>query len=218
MADKSALDMRQRFISSLSEADSPDTDTGPIQEDASARGWPGPFLRNHLGRVWQRGILLFAADFSPVLRRVKVGWAQLLSHSSSTHPPPCFTRFRVYRSHDTLWRVTAGIIAFVFKRLFHREPVAPPPPDSSQRPSINGQSVVEILYSSSQRERAIITCDVHGTYRVLTAFWDTSDWKQSSLAFWTEPAGSTFADTLDIARIRASEILGRLSSNKPENA
>ena len=61
-------------------------------------------------------------------------------------------------------------------------PEPPPPPDMASRPSIVGQTVVEVMYSPSHDIRGIITVDSTGLYRVCTEYWDTSDWDIARIA------------------------------------
>jgi hypothetical protein len=69
-----------------------------------------------------------------------------------------------------------------FRRFILGDFGPPPPPDLPHQPAITGQNVVEILYSTSKRERAVITCDLSGTYQIHIQFWDTSDWKAGHTA------------------------------------
>lgn len=95
---------------------------------------------------------------------------------------------------------------------------APPPkPDTSHRPTIIGQEVVEIIYSPSNYVRGIITRDSRGTYRVRTEFWDTGDWEIAQVAFWSQEHLGTFTDTLDNARklCREQMQVSRYASKEP---
>src|SRR5215469_17933848 len=74
-----------------------------------------------------------------------------------------------------------------------------PPPDRSVRPKIAGQEVVEVVYSDSQAERAVITNDSSGIYRVHVQFWDTSDWNAGHGAFWNG-GDTSITDTVELAR------------------
>ena len=83
----------------------------------------------------------------------------------------------------------------------------PPPPDVAHQPSFPGQRIVETLYSDSKRERAIITVDETGDYRIIAQWWDTSDWKAGHGAFWYGDNIGSHSDTIERARERASEVL-----------
>jgi hypothetical protein len=82
-----------------------------------------------------------------------------------------------------------------------------PPPNTSHKPSIAGETVVELLYSPSQRERGIITLDAQGLFRVRTDFWDVSDWDFIREAYWCQKHIGTFTDTLTSARTLCLERL-----------
>lgn len=79
-------------------------------------------------------------------------------------------------------------------------PIPPPKPDTSHQPRILGQDVVEVIYSSSNYVRGIISRDARGIYRVRTEFWDTGDWDIARIAYWGQEHIGTFADTLENAR------------------
>jgi len=104
----------------------------------------------------------------------------------------------------------------VFRRFFHREPAPAPDPDTTHQPSIAGQSVVEVIYARSQRERAIITRDAQGIFRVRTEFWDTSDWEVAAAAYWCQQHLGTFTDTLAHARQLACEHLHESNPNEAD--
>ena len=85
------------------------------------------------------------------------------------------------------------------RRFFFRDFGPPPLPDLAHQPSIPGQSIVETLYSDSKQQRAIITRDSSGTYRIHVQWWDTSDWKAWSEAFWAGGSSSSFTDNIETA-------------------
>ena len=79
-------------------------------------------------------------------------------------------------------------------------PTSPPKPDTSDKPSIAEQEVVEIIYSASNHVRGIITRDTRGIYRVRTEYWSTGDWEIARVAYWQQEHVGTFTDTLENAR------------------
>lgn len=87
------------------------------------------------------------------------------------------------------------------------EPSPPPPPDTTSDVCVSGQTVIEVSYDESQFHRAIITRDTAGVYRVRTEVWDTTHWDELQTAFWCQGHLGTFTDTLDSARLLASEHL-----------
>lgn len=84
---------------------------------------------------------------------------------------------------------------------------SPPKPDISQKPSFSHQKIVEIIYSSSNNVRGIITIDSKGLYRILSEFWDIADWQSSGTAFWNQDQMGTFTDTLENAQKLCREYL-----------
>lgn len=102
-----------------------------------------------------------------------------------------------------------------FRRFFLSDFGPPPPPDVSHQPGIAGQSIDEILYSDSKCERAIITHDVSGIYRIHMQFWDIKDWKAGHGAFWYDEGSGSYTDTLELARKLAQE---KLHTDKPNEA
>ena len=96
------------------------------------------------------------------------------------------------------------------RRFFMRDFGSPPPPDLAHQPSIPEQRTVETLYSDSKLQRAIITCDSSGMYRIHVQRWDTSDWKAWSQAFWAGGGSSSFTDNIEAARKLAHEALHEL--------
>jgi|SRR6185369_14067314 hypothetical protein len=83
----------------------------------------------------------------------------------------------------------------------------PPAPDESRMPAVAGQTIVEVMYSPSRRVRGIITVDDKGVFRVLTQFWDTSDWGVVRSAFWAPGHLGSFTDTKDRALSLCREAL-----------
>jgi hypothetical protein len=81
----------------------------------------------------------------------------------------------------------------------------PPPPNTGHKPSVAGQTVVEVIYSQSNNVRGIITVDSNVVYRVRTEFWDTGEWDAAGVAFWSQGHLGTFTDTFENARILCSE-------------
>src|SRR5688500_15728442 len=102
------------------------------------------------------------------------------------------------------------------RRFFVRDFGPPPPPDETQQLSTSGKTVVETLYSPSRQQRAIITRDTTGIYRIHIQFWDTSDWSAGYGAFWAPGGSGGITDTIEIARNLAREHLGTLSSDSQE--
>ncbi len=85
-------------------------------------------------------------------------------------------------------------------------------PDTSNVPSIIGQTVVEIIYAQSKKVRCVITVDATGIYRVRTDFWDTSDWDVVGDAFWAEMHSGTLVDTFEHGKRLCFEHLHELRS------
>ncbi len=96
------------------------------------------------------------------------------------------------------------------RRLFLRDFGPPPPPDLAYEPTIPGQTIVETLYSDSKRQRAMIARDGSGIYRIHVQWWDTSDWKAWSEAFWSASGSRSFTDNIESARKLAREALREL--------
>ena len=82
-----------------------------------------------------------------------------------------------------------------------------PKPDTTHKPKIPGQTIVEVIYTRSKEMRCLITIDKEGIYRVRTEFWDTSDWDIVTEAFWSEQSSGTLVDNLEHARQICSEYL-----------
>jgi len=95
-------------------------------------------------------------------------------------------------------------------RFFCRDFGPAPAPDLADEPSIAGQTVIEKLYSDSKEQRAIITRDASGIFRIHTQFWDISDWKAGYGARWAGGGSSSFTDTIESARPLAREALAEL--------
>ena len=91
------------------------------------------------------------------------------------------------------------------RRLFSSDIGPPPPPDMAHQPSFPGQRIVETNYSDSKRERAFITIDETGHYRIIIQWWDTSDWNDWQQAFWGEQGSNSHTDSLQRARELADE-------------
>jgi hypothetical protein len=94
-----------------------------------------------------------------------------------------------------------------FRRIFLSDFGPPPPPDVAHQPSFPGQRIVEMIYSDSKRERAIITVDESGDYRIRVQWWDTSDWKAGYGAFWYGHDIGSHTDSIERARKLADEAL-----------
>ena len=93
------------------------------------------------------------------------------------------------------------------RRIFVRDFGPPPPPDVTQLPTYSRQRIVEMLYSHSKRERAIITVDDTGHYRIVAQSWDTSDWEYCRMAHWYGHQSGSHTDSLPRARQLAEEAL-----------
>ena len=91
------------------------------------------------------------------------------------------------------------------------------PPNTTLPVPASGQRLVDVLYSRSQSERAVITCDVHGSvYSIRTEFWHTDE---RGAAFWCVPSRhipATFTDTQERAQELARERLHQLVHNTPK--
>ena len=87
-----------------------------------------------------------------------------------------------------------------FRRLFSSDIGPPPQPDVAHKPSFPGQRIVETIYSDSKRERAFITTDESGHFRIIIQWWDTSDWNDWQKAFWCGQGCSSLTDSLQRAR------------------
>jgi hypothetical protein len=95
-----------------------------------------------------------------------------------------------------------------FLRRFFLSDFGPPPrPDVAQQRAFRGQRLIETIYSDSKRERAFITVDEAGLYRIIVERWDTSDWKEWQQAFWRGCAIGSYTDTFERARDLAKEAL-----------
>ena len=94
-----------------------------------------------------------------------------------------------------------------FRRFILGDYGPPPPPDVAHQPSFPGQTIIEVIYSDSKRERAIITRDESSTFRVYLQWWDTGDWKAGHGAFWDGHGSGSFTDKLETARSLAGEAL-----------
>ena len=88
-----------------------------------------------------------------------------------------------------------------------------PQPDTEHRPTIAGQTLVEVNYSENSHVRGIITLDANGVYRVRTEFWDTGDWEVAGVAYWGHAHLGTFADTLDNARALCREAMAATATS-----
>ena len=97
-----------------------------------------------------------------------------------------------------------------FHRFFYRDFGPAPAPDLADEPSIAGEKIMEMLYSDSKEQRAIITRDASGIFRIHVQFWDTSDWKSGYGARWSGGGSSSFTDTIEAARTLAREALTEL--------
>ena len=93
---------------------------------------------------------------------------------------------------------------------FCRDPGPAPAPDLVDEPSIDGQKIIETLYSDSKQRRAIITRDRSGIFRIHIQFWDTSDWIAGYGARWFGGGNSSFTDTIESVRTLAREALAEL--------
>ena len=94
-----------------------------------------------------------------------------------------------------------------FRRFFLSDFGPPPSPDVADMPSFSGQHIVETIYSDTKSERAIITVDDTGDYRVYVYWWDISDWKAGHGAFWYGDNIGSHSDTIERARELADEAL-----------
>jgi hypothetical protein len=94
-----------------------------------------------------------------------------------------------------------------FRRVFLADFGPPPPPDVAHLPTFTSQRIVETLYSDSKRERAIITIDDTGDYRIIVQWWDTSDWAAGHGARWYGDGSNSHTDSLERARQLADEAL-----------
>jgi hypothetical protein len=95
-------------------------------------------------------------------------------------------------------------------RIFRRDFGPPPPPDLAHQPSIPGEIIAETVYSDSKQQRAIVTRDGVGTYRIHVQWWDTGDWKSWAKAYWAGGGSSSFTDDIETARKLAQDALKEL--------
>ena len=102
--------------------------------------------------------------------------------------------------------------------MFRHKPTPAPPPDKAYVRQFDGQTVVEVLYSPSDCERAIITRDELGVYRIRIEFWDTSDWERVGEAFWWHRFSGSLTDSFETAQQLAREYLSHANSNATGNA
>ena len=106
---------------------------------------------------------------------------------------------------------TTTLGAFL-RRWFLNDFGPPPAPDVEHLPSFDGQQIVETIYTASKNERAIITVDAVGSYRIHLESWDVSDWERSGKAFWYGHNIGSHSDTIERARECAHEALGDYGS------
>jgi hypothetical protein len=100
---------------------------------------------------------------------------------------------------------SAGSAAARFTSTDHVGP--PPSPDVAAVPSFPSQRIVETVYSDSKRERAFITVDDTGDYRIIVQSWDTSDWQAGHGARWCGQGSNSHTDSIERARELANEAL-----------
>jgi hypothetical protein len=83
-----------------------------------------------------------------------------------------------------------------------------PLPDTMSPPDVAaGQTVVGVVYSRSNRLRAVTSVDASGLYRVKTEFWNVSDWEVARFADWSCDHEGTFTDTADNAQKLSLELI-----------
>jgi hypothetical protein len=87
------------------------------------------------------------------------------------------------------------------------QPTEPPPRPDTRQPRLVAQTIVDVVYSASGSDRAIIGLGSDGVYRVRTEHWNVSEWYSDGLAFWSQCHLSTFTDTLEDAKRLAEELL-----------
>jgi len=88
----------------------------------------------------------------------------------------------------------------------------PPPPDETRTPR-HRYDVVECVYSSDKRHRAVLLRDPRGLFHLQCQMWDLSEWEYCHQAFWSQVGqGTTITDTLDNARRLAQERLTELAA------
>jgi hypothetical protein len=81
-------------------------------------------------------------------------------------------------------------------------------PDTRHTPSYFGEVVVEILYSTHDEFRAIITERPEGIFHVRKEKWDLSDWDIIRKGYWIpQDRGTTFTDRIETAQALAREKL-----------
>jgi hypothetical protein len=66
-----------------------------------------------------------------------------------------------------------------------------PSPDISDKPHINGLTVVEVIYLKSNELRCIATIDSIGVYRLGTEYWDISESDIVKVVYWAEHSSGT---------------------------
>lgn len=108
---------------------------------------------------------------------------------------------------EVRWCVIDDCMFKFFRRFFLSDFGEPPPPDVADQPIFSGQRIVDTIYSDSQRERAFITLDDTGDYRIIVQRWDTSDWSAGHGARWSGDGSGSHTDTIERAREIARESL-----------
>ena len=93
----------------------------------------------------------------------------------------------------------------------------PPSPDTTILPH-HRYEILECLYSSDSKYRAMLLRDDNGLFRVSYEMWDLSEWEQLAYAFWSPVGkGATIVDSLENARLLARERLVKLDAATDSN-
>src|SRR4051812_42326798 len=88
-----------------------------------------------------------------------------------------------------------------------------PPPDRSLQPSLEEQTLVAIFYSDFGKNRAVITRDPHGIFRVLIEAWHTSESPTPGARYMSH---WSLRDCSLTDNVPAAELIARtLLSNEP---
>jgi hypothetical protein len=82
-----------------------------------------------------------------------------------------------------------------------------PTPDRAPPDPIDGQELVEVIYSSNGSSRALLALDTGSLYRIYVDHWNLSYWYEKGFAFWTRNGPYSFTSSLDEARCIAQQYL-----------
>jgi len=94
-----------------------------------------------------------------------------------------------------------------------------PPPDTDSIPAYIRESVEEILFSTNNLFRAVITRDEQGVFRVHRDYWCVSDFEYIGEGYWCQcDRMNTMTDTLENARALSKQKLRESSDGYQSNS